>query len=86
MQSITLRVKANHNIIEDVLVTVKVDTTTSMWRNEVTLWFDNGDYCDVNIRYYRQTGRYLTTYENVYAVDAFIEDLKAGRISIEKAN
>lgn len=86
MKAITLKVKANHNIIEDVNVAVKIDTTTSMWRNEVTLWFDNGDYCDVNIRNFWTTGRYLTTYENVYAVESFIEELKAGRISIEKAN
>lgn len=86
MQSITLRVKANHNIIEDVLVTVKVDTTTSMWRNEITLWFDNGDYCDINVRKFHSTGRYLTTWENVYAVDVFKDGLKDGTIKLEKAN
>ena len=86
MDTIILKVKANRDIIEDTDVTVKVDMTTSMWRNEVTLWFDNWDYCDINVRTFRQTGRYLTTYLNVYACDKFIEDLKAGRISIQKNN
>lgn len=84
METIILKVKANRDIIEDTDVTVKVDMTTSMWRNEVTLWFDNWDYCDINVRTFHQTGRYLTTYLNVYACDKFIEDLKAGRIIIQK--
>ncbi len=86
MNTINLNVKANRDVIEDTNVSVKVDTTTSMWRHEVTLWFDNGDYCDINVRTFHQTGRYLTTYLNVYACDAFIEELKAGRILIEKNN
>lgn len=84
MRTIILNVKANRGIIEDTDVTVKVDMTTSMWRNEVTLWFDNWDYCDINVRTFQQNGRYLTTFLNMYACDAFIEELKAGRILIEK--
>lgn len=84
MNTINLNVKANRDVIEDTNVSVKVDTTTSMWRNEVTLWFDNGDYCDINVRTFRQTGRYLTTYLNVYACDAFIEGLKTGKILIQQ--
>ena len=86
MEQITIAVRANRDIIEDTDVNVKVDTTTSMWRNEITMWFDNGDYCDINIRTFRQTGRYLTTYLNVYAVDVFIEKLKKGEIRIEKGD
>ena len=86
MNTINLKVKKNRDIVMDTDVTVKVDTTTSMWRNEVTILFDNGDYCDINVRTFHQTGRYLTTYLNVYACDKFIEDLKAGRISIQKNN
>ena len=85
MDTIKLTVKANRDVIEDTDVIVKVDTTTSMWRNEVTIWFDNGDYCDINVRTFHQTGRYLTTYLNVYACDKFIEDLRAGRILIQRS-
>ena len=85
MDTIILKVKANRDITEDTDVTVQVDMTTSMWRNEVTLWFDNLDYCDINVRTFHQTGRDLTTYLNVYACDKFIEDLKAGRIIIQKS-
>ena len=83
MDTFILKVKENRDIVMDTDVTVKVDTTTSMWRNEITIWFDNGDYCDINVRTFLQTGRYLTTYLNVYACDKFIEDLKAGRFIIK---
>lgn len=84
MNTINLNVKSIDNI--DVTVKADVDTTTSMWRNEVTLWFNNGDYCDINVRTFHKTGRYLTHYLNVLACDAFIEGLKAGRILIQKNN
>ena len=86
MEQITILVRANIDIIEDTDVNVKVDTTTSMWRNVVTLWFDNWDYCDINVRTFRQTGSYLTTFLNMYACDAFIEELKKGEIKIEKGD
>ena len=55
MDTINLKVKKNRDIVMDTDVTVKVDTTTSMWRNEITIWFDNGDYCDINVRTFHQT-------------------------------
>ena len=76
MEQITIAVGANRDNIEDTDVNVRVDATTSIWRNEITIWFDNGDYCDINIRTFHQTGRYLTTYLNVHAVDVFIDKLK----------
>ncbi len=85
MNTINLTVKANRHVENDTKVSVRVDTVP-LWRNEVTLYFENGDYCDINIRKFYQVGRYLTTYLNVYACDAFIEGLKAGRILIQKNN
>ena len=76
MEQITIAVGANRDNIEDTDVNVRVDATTSIWRNEITIWFDNGDYCDINLRTFHQTGRYLTTYLNVHAVDVFIDKLK----------
>ena len=76
MVQITIAVGANRDNIEDTDVNVRVDATTSIWRNEITIWFDNGDYCDINLRTFHQTGRYLTTYLNVHAVDVFIDKLK----------
>lgn len=83
MQTIKLIVKANRDIEKDTEVNARIDTEP-IWRNEVTLHFDNGDYCDVNVRKFYQVGRYLTTYLNVYAVDTFIENLKTGRMTISK--
>lgn len=65
-------------------VTIKVETNSSIWRNVVTLHFDNGDYCDVNFKTFCKTACYLTTYENVDAVDAFIEGLKEGKNSVSE--
>lgn len=80
--TMTLTVKANRDVERDTLVNVRLDTE-ALWRNEVTLYFENGDYCDVNVRKFYQVGRYLSTYLNVHAVEVFIEDLGAGRIRVE---
>ena len=74
-------VRANVHVAQDTKVFVEVDTKP-IWRNVVTLRFSNGDYCDINIKSFYQTARYLTTYENVQAVDAFIEGLKEGNNNI----
>lgn len=85
MRTIEILVKANYNVETDTKVSVRIDTTF-MWRNEVTLRFDNGDYCDINVVHHYESCRYLTTYVNVYAVQDFIQQLKDGKITIEKVN
>ena len=40
MEQITIAVGANRDNIEDTDVNVRVDATTSIWRNEITIWFD----------------------------------------------
>lgn len=85
MEQITLIVKANRHIENDTRVIVRIDTTP-VWRNEITLHFENGDYCDINIRKFYETGRYISTYLTMYAVDAFIDKLKKGEIKIEKGD
>ena len=80
---ITLKIRANQRIENDTLVNAKVDTT-ALWGDEVTLYFDNGDYCDINIKRNYSTGRYVTTWESVYAADEFIRLLKIGYITIEQ--
>ena len=74
-------VRANVHVAQDIKVFVEVDIEP-IWRNVVTLRFSNDDYCDINIESYYKTAWYLTTYENVYAVDAFIEGLKEGNNNI----
>lgn len=85
MRTIEILVKANHNVETDTKVSVRIDTTF-MWRNEVTLRFDNEDYCDVSVTHFYESCRYLTTYVNVYAVEEFIQQLKDGKITIEKVD
>jgi len=83
MKQITLTVKSNKDIKNDTQVNVRIDTE-SIWRNEITLYFENGDYCDINIKKFYETGRYLSTYLNVHAVEVFKKKLQDGEIKIEK--
>lgn len=64
-------------------VTIKVDTIP-MWRNTVTVRFENGDYCDINIKTLNDSAWYLSTNENVELKNQFKEDLKNGKITIDK--
>jgi hypothetical protein len=81
---ITLKVKANKDIATDCEVMARLDFEAA-WRHELTLYFENGDYADINFRFYRVTGRYITTYETMYAVDAFIQQLKEGSFQVTEA-
>lgn len=66
-------------------VTIKVDTTP-MYRNVVTIRFDNGDYCDIDVKHLRDTAWYLSTSDNVSIKDAFKDELRKGAITITKVN
>ena len=83
MKQITITVKANRDIKNDTQVNVRIDTDP-IWRNEVTLHFENGDYCDINIKKFYETGRYISTYLNMYVVDVFKKKLQDGEITFEK--
>lgn len=76
MKQITLLVK-------NTKVNVRIDTE-SLWRNEVTLHFENGDYCDINIKKFYETGRYITTYQTMDTVEVFKKKLQDGEITFEK--
>ena len=76
MKQITLLVK-------NTKVNVRIDTE-ALWRNEVTLHFENGDYCDINIKKFYETGRYITTYQTMDTVEVFKKKLQDGEISFEK--
>ena len=80
---IQIPIKANHNVAKDTVVSIKVEKKAG-FSHDVTLHFDNQDYCCVDVVNFRQTEWYLTTYENTYAADILIEMLKAGEISIEE--
>ena len=84
METMKIKVKANYHVKNDVTVTVRIDTSAINILNVVTLYFQNGNYCDINIKKFYQVGRYLSTYENVYAVEEFIKGLKDGSITIEE--
>ena len=84
MRTIQILVKANYNVESDTEVSVQVDTSSLSRNNEVTLRFDNGDYCDINVEQFYDTGWYLTTYVNVYAKENFVQQLKEGEITIEE--
>ena len=83
MKQITITVKSNRDIKNDTQVNVRIDTDP-IWRNEVTLYFENGDYCDINIKKFYETGRYISTYLNMYVVDVFKKKLQDGEITFEK--
>ena len=85
MDIVQILVNANGHVKKDTIVSIKVDTS-KMVRNEVTLRFDNGDYCDLNTTFFHDTTWYISTYENVYAKDAFVEQLKEGKITIKDEN
>ncbi len=81
--NVQILVKANHHVNQDTMVFVQVERDLKS-SNYVTLRFANGDYYKFDVNHYRETERYITTYENVYARDAFIEKLKNGEITIEE--
>ncbi len=85
MDTVQILVNANWHVKKDTIVSIKVDAS-KIKRDEVTLHFDNGDYCDFNIKSFHDTTRYISTYENVYAKDAFVEQLKEGKITIKDEN
>lgn len=85
MDIVQILVNANAHVKKDIIVPIKVDAS-KIRRNEVTLRFDNGDYCDFNTTSFHDTTRYISTYENVYAKDAFMEQLKEGKITIKDEN
>lgn len=62
-------------------VAIEVDTSDDRM---VKLLFNNGDYCNIDAKTLCDKGWYLTTYENVYAKDAFVDQLKEGKIIIKK--
>ena len=85
MDIVQILVNANWHVKKDTLVSIKVDAS-KIKRNVVRLRFDNGDYCDFNTTSFHDTTRYISTYENVYAKDAFVEQLKEGKITIKDEN
>ena len=85
MDTVQILVNANWHVKKDTIVSIKVDAS-KMVRNEVTLRFDNGDYCEFNTKSFHDTSWYISTYENVYAKDTFMEQLKEGKITIKDEN
>lgn len=82
MQKVEILVSANAHLEQDRNVSIEINTKYTWCNKNVTLYFSNGDWCDVNLKSYNETSRYLTNYETVYAKDAFVEELKAGNIII----
>lgn len=83
MKTVEILVKAGCHVKEDITVTMQIDTTNLKRLNEISLRFPNGDYGSVSMQDYRQVAWYLTTYEEVYAVENFIQGLKDGLITID---
>lgn len=77
---IRLNVKANKDIKRDCTVCARVQINRHM--NEASLYFSNGDYCDVKLDDFRTVGRFISAYKTMYAVYTFIEGMKNGTISI----
>lgn len=83
MKTVEIFVKANCHVKEDVKIAVQIDKTNLDRLNEISLRFPNGDYGSISMQDYRQVAWYLTTYEEVYAVQNFIQGLKDGSITID---
>ena len=77
---ITIKVKANRDILVDTEVTARISLED--FANYANLEFSNGDYAKVGLYSLAVVKRYITTYETMWAVAGFIEDLKAGSLSI----
>ena len=80
MENITLKVQANCHIPENIEVNARVDESDLKYFHSVTLHFDNGDYCDVNVVDGHTISRRISNYRTLCAVEAFKQMIQDGKV------